>query len=441
MTSKHRIDSGRPSERGVALVAVLLLLLVMSALAAALGVSGNTETLVARNHEALAQARASAEAGLNEAVEAAVDYLRAIDPANIPATVDALLADPTPLGITFDGFTVLDEDGDPQVGYELSFSDDSGLGEDGDPSHDVNKTLMIRATGYGQGESSVVLEALIAPVELGAIVVDGDLDISGNVHITGSDADVHANGDLTIDGSVTVDSGGMTASGTYDGPPPGYGGAAKKPLPQIRAEDYKDRAGYVLSDDGLIVCNAAGGCTDPDMVSYAYGATICDTGNGGNGCRADYGWEFDGSAGWSIGTSGNPINGTFYVEGAATISGSPGTPEDPLDITVIAEGSIDISGNPNLTAHSDELLFVTDGDLDMSGSPDTTTDVQGQVLVHEQVSLSGTVTIGGQLVIENATSEDPLVEYNSISGNVTIDYNGTLGTNQFFVTGWREVRE
>ncbi|MBI4486675.1 MAG: hypothetical protein HY655_11750 [Acidobacteria bacterium] len=437
MTSTHRIDSGRPSERGVALVAVLLLLLVMSALAAALGVSSNTETLVARNHETLAQARASAEAGLNEAVQAAVDYLRTIDPVNIPATVDALLADATPLAIAFDGFTHLDAVDDPDVGYALSFSDDTGLGEDGNPSHDVNKTLMIRATGYGQGESSVVLEALLAPVELGAIVVDGDLDISGNVHITGGDdADVHANGDLTIDGSVTVDSGGMTASGTYDGPPPGYGSAPKKPLPEIRADDYKDRAGYVLSDDGLIVCNAAGGCTSPSAVPYAYGATMCDTGNGGNGCRSEYGWEFDGPAGWSIGSAGNPIDGTFYVEGAATISSSP-----TLTMTIIAEGSIDISGNPTLTSHSNELLFVTDGDLDMSGSPDTNTDVQGQVLVHEQVSLSGTVTIGGQLVVENATSEDPLVDANSVTGNVTINYNGTLGTNLFFVTGWREVRE
>jgi hypothetical protein len=123
------------------------------------------------------------------------------------------------------------------------------------------------------------------------------------------------------------------------------------------------------------------------------------------------------------------------VEGPVEIAAN-----STLNITIIAEGSIDLSGSPTLTANTDELLFVTDADLDISGGVETDVVAQGQMLVHEQVSISGNATLGGQLIVEDATSLDPLVDVNSISGNVTIDYNGTLGSNLFFVTGWREVR-
>ena len=421
MTTNERQPGARTDERGVALVMVLLLLLVMSALAAALGVSGHTETLVARNHESLAQARASAEAGLNLAVQVAVDYLRTIDPVAIPAALNALLANPAVLGIEFDSFEELEGAADPDAGYEVSLTDDAGgVGEDGDPLQDVNSTVVIRATGYARNETSVVLEALLAPVELGAIVTDGDLDISGSVTVTGgTDADVHSNGDLNITGSVTV-SGDVTASGEYDGPLAGMGGQPEKPLPSIRAEDYKNRAQYILSEEGLVEL--------PD------GSVACYPGPSGKDCTSSFGWEFDGGGAWSI-RDGGANQGTFYVEGPATIASNP-----VLTITIIAKGSINISGKPVLTAAANELLFVTDGDLDISGGTETDVTVQGQMLVHEQISLSGSVTLGGQLIVEDAPSEDPLVDSNSISGTVEIDYNGTLGTNMFFVTGWREVR-
>jgi Tfp pilus assembly protein PilX len=73
-------DSPRPAlqrqgERGIALVAVLLLLMMMSALGMALAVNGETETLIARNQIAGMQAQAAAEAGLNHAVEVATEYI------------------------------------------------------------------------------------------------------------------------------------------------------------------------------------------------------------------------------------------------------------------------------------------------------------------------------------------------------------------------------
>lgn len=455
MNTYRRRHGVRAGERGVALVGVILLLLMMSALAAALGLSGQTETLVARNHESLAQARASAEAGLNHAAQVTIDYLRTIDPANIPATLDTLLVDTSALeDVTFGAATDVVVGGDPSDEYEVLLMDEDNPArdeaqianmagddhdEDNNATTDANNRLVIRATGRARGNSTVTLEALIAPVELGAIVVDGDLEISGSVAVvSGTDpeeADVHTNGNLDISGSATAQ-GDMTASGTYEGPEGGSGGAPKKPLPKIRAEDYKHRAEYVLADTGFIMCNKSGGCG-----AVANGGMVLDC-NSGSACRTTYGWEFNGPGGWRAANNGTKFDGAFYVEGKATITANHGSPPDPAPwlLTVIAEGSIDLSGSPALTSYTNQLLFVTDADLDISGGVSTSITAQGQMLVHEQISLSGNVTLGGQLIVEDAPSVDPLVQTNRISGNVTINYNGGLGTNQFFVVGWREVR-
>ena len=60
--------------------------------------------------------------------------------------------------------------------------------------------------------------------------------------------------------------------------------------------------------------------------------------------------------------------------------------------------------------------------------------------MHEQINLSGTLDLDGQLLVENTTSVDTLVTTNSIVGNVEITYNGGLGTGVFRVSGWRDVR-
>ena len=56
------------SERGIALIVVLLLLGVMAALTTGLTLSGSTEVSMASNEMYYAGARAAAEAGMNRAV-------------------------------------------------------------------------------------------------------------------------------------------------------------------------------------------------------------------------------------------------------------------------------------------------------------------------------------------------------------------------------------
>jgi hypothetical protein len=433
----------RRDELGSAQIMVLLLLMMMSALAAALTIGGQTETFIARNQRSGAQAHAAAEAGLNHAVELATAYLFDWSPngfASPGAAVDALLVGPDGLsgtvGTNADNGSLgaragIDAAEDIPIGTRLTITagidasyeaivmdDENAPDEDGNPLVDANGSLIVRATGYAQDHSEVTLEATLGSIQLGALVVDGDLNIAGSVHVSGTAGGVHANGDLDIGGSADL-SGVATASGTYSGSAPGAGGVPTVEVPEVDPSDYRHLADFILTDDGR-------------MTNLA-GTVLCDALPCNN-------WSFS-SGRWSFGSS-KPPDGTYYVEGSVRITGKAGGAKDPVSVTVIAEGSINISGNFDIAADTPELLLVAGGDLEISGGlylgdPLTAT---AQVLVHEQIKFSGNPSLAGQVIVENAPSVSTLVTANELSGNVNIIYNGGLTTGIYSVTGWREVR-
>jgi hypothetical protein len=426
-------------ERGIALVAVLLLLMMMSALGMALAVNGETETLIARNQIAGMQAQAAAEAGLNHAVEVATEYIfdwKSNGFASSSLAVDAVLtnADAGTLnGLAMN--TSLDIADGFNASYQVTIldDDDDGVGEDGDPLNDVNNVLRIRATGLAKDGTKVVLEALISPPELGAIVTNGDLLLHGNASIEGSAGSVHSNGNLTLDGnSVTVEQD-VSSSGVLDCDDPcdqvegtATEGASEVPVPPVHASDYAVWADYILKDDGTM--------TDPSS-----GAVLC-TWTSKTSCNN---WDWDSASGtWSL-NSNTVTAGTYYVEGHARVSGSPGSTKNPAEISIIAEGSIQISGSPKLAPDTPELLFVTDQDLKITGTIDVVGEaalVQGQMLVRGQAEIAGNASLDGQLLVEDVDVGD-LVDANSIGGSVVITYTGGLGGSVFTVTSWRDVRD
>jgi hypothetical protein len=454
-------------ERGSALIAVLLLLMMMTGLVSALSLAVQTESFIARNHNSGAQAQAAAEAGLNHAVELAVTYIfewKANGFGSYGLAVNALLAGPD--GLT--GNPDDDEDngslgaragidaaedlpageelevaGSQYVRYEAILMDDDGSApgaypEDANPYNDLNERLIVRATGYGPDNSKVVLEAIISPTSFGAIVTEGDLTLSGNVEIVSDDPDhpdpdpaVHTNSDLTQEGNSADITGTVTASGEWnveDADIVGSGSAARVDIPAVSAADYAVWADYILTDDGT-------------MLNASTGAVVC-TWSAKTSCNN---WDYNSGTGtWTI--SGNSATtGTYYVEGHASISGSPGSAKAPVSISVIAEGNIDISGSPKLAPDTPELLFVTDMDLKMLGSLDIVGEdllVQGQMLVREQVDIGGNVSLSGQLLVQDAEdSVSNLVTSNHIHGAIDITYSGGLGGSSFTVTGWRDVRD
>lgn len=453
------------SEDGFALVLVLLALLVVSGLAAAMVTSGRTEVLISVNQERAVQARAAAEAGLNHAIAVAIVRVRNFqvngfpdasaaitDLLNGPDNDPATLADNGSLATFPDGVpapparvvlsaatgtsyeAVVMDDDDPSRG--LSAADHVRVGEPTeDAAFDENKRFIVRAIGYGTGGTTATLEATVGPVTLPAIVTNQNLTISGNPTISGTNGSVHSNGNLHITGSAVTITEDATASGSYSttsSPTIGGqsgGGYPTLPIPPIDAADYRPLADFILHADGNMRTQAGG--------------LICGVSAGP--CDAVYGWSFlasgsMGGAEWIIST-GTPTNGTYYAEGAdVLISGSPGSAATPLGISIIAEGSIHVTGNPTLGPDQPELMFVTNEDLRIAGSITQPIAFEGQMLVREQLNISGTPSLAGQILVQNVPSVSTLVTSNAIVGNPTITYNGITGTNIFVVTGWREIR-
>lgn len=428
----------RQDERGMALVAVLLLLMMMSALGMALAVNGETETLIARNQIAGMQAQAAAEAGLNHGLAVATKYIfswKLNGFASIDVAVDSVLANADAgnlNGLALNAPLTISAGFDAEYEVSITDDDDNGVGEDGDPLNDVNDVLVVRATGSARDGTKVVLEALISPQSLPAIVTNGDLTMSGNASLEGSEGSVHANGTLTINGGSVGVSGDASSSDTLSCADPcdqvegtATGGASEIPVPPVHASDYLEWADYILNDDGTM--------TDQS------GTVLC-VANDKTSCNS---WDWDGSSGtWAL-DDNSVTAGTYYVEGHVSVSGSPGSTKNPVQISIIAEGSIEIAGSPKLTPDSPELLFVTDEDLKITGTLDVVGDaalVQGQMLVRGQVAILGNASLNGQLLVEDVDVGD-LVESNVIGGSVTITYAGGLGGSVYTVTSWRDVRD
>ena len=190
----------------MALIGVLLLLILVSALCAALAVSGLTETLAADNQMTAAQARAAAEAGLNHAVTLTLAQLTTSAASTTPsAAIDLLLRGPNGVAGTDDGS--LEALGIPRppartqllvgVSYEARVFDDDDAARGltvplsaadrvriketslADPLADKNQKIVVRAIGYAQNNATVTLEALIGLTTLPAIVTNQDLLDSG----------------------------------------------------------------------------------------------------------------------------------------------------------------------------------------------------------------------------------------------------------------------
>jgi len=475
----------RTSEEGVALVAVLLLLGLLSGLGAALAVSATTETLIARNHQVGAQAQAAAEAGLVHGVAVTLDQLHrwsSLGFASPGAAVTAMLRGPDDLAGSVAANTDngsleslglarppgrvglagapdatyevrAHDDDDPALGRGLSPADVARIGENGETASDANAVLVIRAIGYagtmarpdaagtpggnafaggatGASGALAIVEASIGLRLLPAVVANGALVVRDAARIEGGLGSVHANGDLDLEGSPTV-SGNATSSATVrrSGTPVIAGSVADGrdtlPIPPVRAAAYRAQADFVLTAAGVL--------------RALDGTTLCDGSASPTACvDAGYAWVYGGASGWSMPGDVPPPAGTYYVESDVVVTGSPGSLSVPAPLSVIAEGSITVTGSPVLTPETAGLLFVADGDLLVTGAL-RVTGGGAQLLVREQAHFAGAPMVEGQLLIENDRTASALVTTSAIGGETTISFNGTGGARNFAVTSWRRV--
>jgi len=471
-------------ERGFALVAALFMMMLMSALAIALTASGRIEVAMGDNEEIYASARAAAESGLNRT--AAIIIQQAANPAFNPNTLISGpdgLSDPNnqgaasnadnnrvtqilggaepwtmPVAADYTYNVRIYDDDDPILKNGTAFTNTEltamGAGkpaqvENGNRFSDMNKRLVIRSTGFGPQGTTAVLEQMLVPVTMPALLVDGDLTLEGNARIDGAQGSVHANNNLTVNGNSVFVEQNATSTGTFTSNTGSWtaggltsGGMPRIPVPDIHAINYFGDADFVLRADGTIR-NPAGTTTYCNANSQSQGGykTGCrnTTPPGGT---APFGWRFDSTnLKWDLnpGGGGAANQATYYSNTDVTVTGSPGTTAVPLRITLIAEGNIEITGNPDLRPEpSSEIQFITDKDLKIAGNILIPTVYEGRMLIREQISFEGSADLAGQVIVQNVPSVSTLVTDNVVRGNVSLTYNGLVETLAYSVSGWRE---
>jgi hypothetical protein len=144
-------------------------------------------------------------------------------------------------------------------------------------------------------------------------------------------------------------------------------------------------------------------------------------------------------------SSSTITDGMFYVEGDFSTTGSPAG----WQTTIIAEGYINFGGNADIANYKDandtadiqNLFLVAGTDIEFSGNPSNT--IQGMMAAKEQLSISGTVTLEGFLIAADVDTSENLVTSNTISGSLTVTYNGEIVapflSNKVKVIAWQET--
>jgi hypothetical protein len=434
----HPIDPVR-SEKGVALIVVLLLLAVMAALTTGLTLNGQTEIAMATNEKYHAGARAAAEAGMNRAVEQIMNPAAAA--LDLLETGDVPVIGNGPFNLTAEysyRFELVDDDDSSLYGgAALEPEQLLQMNENNLPDVDQNSRMILRSIGMGPKGTTVILGRVLHSIEIPdlpetdtiisdpAVLVNGNLSIAGNTKVLGEEGNVHANGNITGGGSEEI-SGDLTATGTIDADLEAgglkSGGMPSIAIPEIKASDFLNLADWILTSTGKITNTAGVECVSTKA----------------NPCPA---WSWKGGT-WSI-SGAMPSEGTYYVQGDAEMHGTGNS--GLTKVSVITEGSLKITGNGKFKPENGAgIQFVTNGDFEFGGTAeadDPEFETNGQIMVREQFKIQGNTKFQGRVMVENRDSTANAFDAttnpngrkgvssltaNSLSGNMRITYNGGL---------------
>jgi hypothetical protein len=192
----------------------------------------------------------------------------------------------------------------------------------------------------------------------------------------------------------------------------------------------------------------------------------------------DTGWSYSGgaNASWGILVNNNGMlagGHTYYVVGQdnyndgptganpstpngghVVLTGNVGSNGAPLNVSILATGSIEIGGTPNMTANLVNLntpllppfvrvnmLLATVEDLKINGDNNTAISFTGVSYAGEQVELSGSGDINGQVIsLSNRHVSGTPVGANTITGsfNLTLNNGNSVGNIKLF--SWRQIK-
>jgi len=406
-------------DRGLILPLALMAFVVLGALAAAILSTGGSEVQIASNLLRAIQAQFQAEAGLEHAfntLRTTPSYMT-----NANATLQNII--PT---------TQFGGAGNYTVQYQKA----------GDYAWRVVST-GVSAIGGSQAIRRAIMSTFFRSND--AILTDGSMTIWGSTDVLaigGTCGNIHANGNLDLNGSNVQINGNATATGTYTAtanPTVGTGSGGANPdstllcpscpretVPHIDPADFLTAATNLLAGhlDHLyqLTVNAT---TGKGEVRDGSG-TLLQTLNSGD--TSTCGWKYTADtplATWKL-NSGTPCNGTYYFQGTTEVASSPGYTSTPWLTTLIATGDVKITGNPTIGADAaytvHDSLFIAGRDVKIQGTPSN--GYNGLIAAHEQFDLSGTGTIIGLIISENALdTPGSLVSANTVNGNITLTYN------------------
>ncbi|MBT5472288.1 MAG: hypothetical protein HOK41_16915 [Nitrospina sp.] len=423
-------------EDGVALPITLLILVVMGALAVVATQWSAQDVKRTERYYKTREAFYIAEAG----VQQAIDLMNYDSTGNSPGDevasggFDEVLED-----LISNNSTKLTNISYADGTYNVTVSDNND--NDGDTTDDDDNTLIITSQG-DKGAFSVTLEAVVTRRLFrgdNAITTEGDLGGNGSFTVGGTNGSIHSNSEVTISGSSATITQGATASSSCTGTGCVSGGVAPQDIPIVEPSDFKSYCDYILKSDGTIQEVSSGNIytfTSPSGGNW----TTSSTGDG----NALFAGLKQQSGVWKA-SSSTITDGMFYVEGDFSTTGSPAG----WQTTIIAEGYINFGGNADIANYKDandtadiqNLFLVAGTDIEFSGNPSNT--IQGMMAAKEQLSISGTVTLEGFLIAADVDTSENLVTSNTISGSLTVTYNGDIVapflSNKVKVIAWQET--
>lgn len=257
----------------------------------------------------------------------------------------------------------------------------------------------------------------VDPSGFGAFTAAASLTLSGSTTIAGLGGSVHSNGDLAVQGNAYI-SGDATASGAFTKDPTATvsgssgGSTTARVITATTPSAYRSMTTHDLCPDTTVRLTAAIPCTGSIQ---------------GNGVTGWHGWTFSAPT-WSA-SSATALDGALYVyRGSALIAGSGRASGSPWLLTLVTEsltvgsvttnGDITISGSGSMRPFTSGVGLVSHRDISVAGSA----SLEGILQAGEQISLSGTAKVVGQLIAAGAanTVASP-VNTNTMSGSARID--------------------
>ncbi|UCF21203.1 MAG: hypothetical protein JSU87_07400 [Gemmatimonadota bacterium] len=430
-------------ESGLALIAVLLAMALITVIGAGLTAVGIVELRASINHRSATQALLLADAGATHAQALLRGPLESL------SYTEVLVGD--------DGSPDTGDDG-ILMGFGLDLADqlpDTGVplgdgryfvqivNDPGDPSGvasiDDNHRFVAVCRGETADGGVAEVRVMLAAPGFPAITSNGPLLVEGTPDIQGPCGGIHSNDTLTINGgptahgpvtssdtvimlldAVVYDENGDTVMPTYE---------PRIEVPDLDPSDYCYAADFELHDGWVVTIDPSDASRDSSLAS-------------GSGYL---GWKWNAATNSYTLDANDAVEGTVCTDGSVKVTGNLGSAADTFYVSILAEGSVEMGGTPVVKAdHPEEFLILAEGDVKLSGNTAGTTPYfGGTVYAGSQCRLLGTPILDGSLLCYD--DDDPIgsvdiADENKINGTPTITHDCSGKRRRTIVVAWWESR-